>query len=92
MASPEDLNKIAPGLGGTVQKDDFGDPPFLAGEPKNAEVANPPSNGNKSRKVDYRARLQLYAKNSNLFFDSQSVNVMTPLEANRGIVFPYTPN
>lgn len=92
MASPEDLNRILPGAGGTVQRDSFGDPTSLAGEPRNAEAANPPSNGNKSRKVDYRARLQLYKKNSNLFFDSQSVNVMTPLEANRGIVFPYTPN
>jgi hypothetical protein len=46
----------------------------------------------KSRNSDYRARLQLYKKNSDMFFDKEKENVMTPLQANRGVVFPYTPN
>ena len=43
---------------------------------------------------DYRARLQLFKKYSESFFDEtvKEGNVMFPLKANRGIVFPYTPN
>ena len=48
--------------------------------------------GEKSKNSDYRARLQLYKKNAEIFFDKESTNVLTPLQANRGVVFPYTPN
>ena len=46
----------------------------------------------KASHSDYRARLQLYKKNAETFFDHKNKNVLTPLIANRGVVFPYTPN
>lgn len=52
----------------------------------------------KSRNSDYRARLQLYKKNADMFFAGKDdagkdeENVLTPLKANRGVVFPFTPN
>jgi hypothetical protein len=44
-----------------------------------------------SNTFDQRARLQLYRNNSKDFFNDAD-NVLTPLQKNRGIVFPYTPN
>ena len=50
----------------------------------------PKSDGKNS---DFRARLQLFKKHNDEFFkDVSTGNVMEPLKANRGIVFPYTPN
>lgn len=46
---------------------------------------------NKSRDIDYRARLQLYGKFAKTFF-ADNENVLSPLKVNRGIVFPYTPS
>ena len=43
---------------------------------------------------DQRARLQLYKKNAETFFekDDSKKDVLNPLKKNRGVVFPYTPN
>ena len=47
----------------------------------------------KVRNVDYRARLQLFrGVDTKEFFGESELNVMAPLKANRGIVFPYTPS
>jgi len=58
---------------------------------KDVEAANA-KDPSKSRNMDYRARLQLYKKGAEGFFDTGTQNVLTPLIKNRGIIFPYTPN
>ncbi len=52
----------------------------------------PESTKSRSRDIDYRARLQLYGAFAKKFFDKAKENVLTPLIANRGVVFPYTPS
>ncbi len=90
MASTEDLNNLVSGAGGTVQKDANGDRTYPAVASAEA-TATRPRTGDESLNIDYRARLQLYAKNAKTFF-SEDINVLTPLKQNRGVVFPYTPN
>ena len=57
-----------------------------------AEAAKRKADSSRSRNMDYRARLQLYKKGAEGFFDTVTQNVLTPLIKNRGIIFPYTPN
>lgn len=58
----------------------------------NNDNTSTPKDPGKARDMDYRARLQLFRKSSETFFDPVTPNVLTPLIKNRGIVFPYTPN
>ena len=47
----------------------------------------------KVRNIDFRAKLQLFrGVDTEKFFGDSELNVMAPLRANRGIVFPYTPS
>ena len=91
MASPEDLNSKLPSAGGTVQLNADGSKAYPAvGNQEDASTGTG-AQENTSSNSDYRARLQLYRKNSDTFFANET-NVLTPLKANRGVVFPYTPN
>jgi hypothetical protein len=63
---------------------------MLGGVPQSSTQPTP-EDKKKYRKVDYRARLQLFKKFGEKFFADDN-NVLTPLKANRGVVFPYTPN
>ena len=88
MASPEDL---IPGINGTVQLNSDGSKNYPAvGNTTDASTGTG-AQENTSSNSDYRARLQLYKKNADTFFANET-NVLTPLKANRGVVFPYTPN
>ena len=88
MASPEDL---IPGINGTVQLNSDGSKAYPSvGNTTDASTGTG-AQENTSSNSDYRARLQLYKKNADTFFANET-NVLTPLKANRGVVFPYTPN
>ena len=92
MASPEDLNSKLPNAGGTVQLNADGSKAYPAvGNNTTDASTGTGAQENTSSNSDYRARLQLYRKNSDTFFANET-NVLTPLKANRGVVFPYTPN
>ncbi len=88
MASPEDL---VPGIGGTKQLNTDGSKAYPPASKTTDASTSTGAQENTSSNSDYRARLQLYKKNADTFFANET-NVLTPLKANRGVVFPYTPN